>query len=495
MRIVGRLRLVDPVDPALGAVLAAFLAVKVLEVLVSRPVRYPDSPTYRSKHGFLDFSLTSLTGNSIRPWGVTAWMALWPSDRALAVAQSLLAFVAWSALALAVAETVQRTGVRRVVVVVLLLIPATAQVAGWDLAVLGESVSVSTGVLALAALIHLTREESWGRAVLFLLAALWFTMTRPNVFVLLLAWAVALLVVGLLRRQALVWAVVAAVLVVFAGYSYAYNIHSDQAWTRELGYSRTTVAYAYPVSANGPVAKAILADLRRSDAPPCMIPAAPRTVSDHGTTHWVIQTVAACPGMDTWATDHWNAWYARWLLHHPGLALKIVRIELPNSLSPPVWTGVTAATPDSVSQLFFGSPARPQSVRPDQTYRTQPLIAWLAAAGALALFVRWRRPRRNEFAADPEATDPEAADPEAAEPVLVRRWPTELMLTATVAGGLASAISSGLLIQTMPGEVGQESMGALVALTVSAVLLVGIGVDRLWPSADPYDDDVPVERG
>jgi hypothetical protein len=493
MRIVGRLRLVDP---AVRAALAAFLVLKLLEVLVSRPTRYPDSPTYRSRHGFLDFSLTSVTGDSVRPWGVTTWMALWPSDRTLVIAQSLLAFVAWSALALVVAETVQRTAVRRVLVVLLLLIPLTAQVAGWDLAVLGESVSISTGVLALAALIHLTREASWWRAAAFLGAALWFTMTRPNVFVVLLAWAVALLAVGLLRRRPLVWGVVAAVLVVFAGYSYAYNIHSDQAWTRELGYSRTTVAYAYPVSQNGPVAKQILADLRRSDAPPCMIPATPRTVSDHGTTRWVIQTVKACPGMDRWATDHWNGWYASWLLHHPGLTLKIVRVELPNSLSPPVWTGVTAAVPDSVSQLFFGSPGLPQSVRPDETYRTQPLLAWLVAAGALALFVRWRRPLRDDpVTAGPDAADPDASDRDADDPVPVRRWPTEVLLAATVAGGLLSAVTSGLLIQTMPTEVGQESMGALVALTVSALLLVGLGVDRLSGSADPDDDDVPVDRG
>jgi hypothetical protein len=434
------------------AMLIVFVVVKPLEAVLTRSSRYVDSSTYRVKDRWFDLSLTSLDGHSIRPWGVTLWMALWPSDRAITVAQALLSAVVWSALGLTVAVVIRRPAVRRVLVAALLLLACTAQVAGWDLAIMSESVSVSTGVLALAALIWLGDRPSWARATAFLAAALWFTMTRPNVFVILLAWAVALLIVGLLRRQRMMLGVVAGVLVVFCVYSYVYNVRSDAAWTKAFGYSRTTVAYAYPISGNGPVGKYIIRDLRNSDAPACMVPRSRRVVSDHGTAAWVLKTLRTCPGMNEWATENWNRWYATWLVHHPGKALQIIRVALPSALSPPVWTGVTAATPNAISSLYFGSVAQPQSYRSDETYRTQPLLLWIGAAAVLALLTRgrWRG----------------------------SRWDRDLVLVATGLGALAAAVSSVLLIQVAAFEVGQESLGALIMLTISAVMLVGSALDR-----------------
>jgi hypothetical protein len=55
---------------------------------------------------------------------------------------------------------------------------------------------------------------------------------------------------------------------------------------------------------------------------------------------------------------------------------------------------------------------------------------------------------------------------------------------------LASAISSGLLIQTAPFEVGQESMGAVVVLTASCIALVGLGLDRAQTLPDEGGEDV-----
>ena len=84
------------------------------------------------------------------------------------------------------------------------------------------------------------------------LAALWFSMTRPNVFPVLLAWAVALLVVGLLKRQILLWGAVAGALVLVSVYSYVYNVRSDDTWRAGSGVTRTTIAYAYPIGCTTP---------------------------------------------------------------------------------------------------------------------------------------------------------------------------------------------------------------------------------------------------
>ena len=311
-----------------GAV-GVFLLLKLAATGWVTPSVYPDGISYRTPGTWLDFSLTSLDGRSVRPWGVTIWMALWPGDRAIAIAQALLSFVVWAVLAFVVARGIRSAVVRRVVVVLLLLVPCTAQIANWDAVMLGDSVSISTGVLALAMALHFAQAPSWGRAAEFVAASLWFSMTRPNVFVILVVWALGIAVIGLVRRQAVLWGTVAAALVAVSLYSYVYNVRSDQGWVDAYGYSRTTVGYAYPVGKFDPVATSVIADLRRSDAPRCMIPATPEAVTHSGTTRWAASTSRACPGMDDWATKNWIRWWASWLLHHPGAGVRILKTVLP----------------------------------------------------------------------------------------------------------------------------------------------------------------------
>lgn len=441
------------------AAVAVYLPLKLAGMAWSGPSAYPDAHTYRTLGTWLDFSLTSLDGDSLRPWGATIWMALWPGDVAIAVAQTILSFVAWSTLAVVVASCILRATVRRVFVVLLLLIGATAQVANWDGVMQGDSVSISAGVLALAMALRVARSPSWGRAAALLAVALWFSMTRPNVFPILLVWAIGIVVIGLVRREALLWAAVAAGLVLISVYTLVYNARTDQAWDKAFGHTKTTVAYAYPLGVYDPVASSVLADLRQSDAPACMIPASPQVVSAKGTTWWAATTSDACPGMDEWASEHWYRWWGGWLLRHPGATLQIIDAVLPDSLSPSVWGNVNAAVPDSAGQLFFGSRALALEALPDRTYRTQPVLLWAAAAAALAVGNAARRRRR-------------------------RSWAPDALLGLTALGALASAVSSALIIQTVPFEVGQESLAAAVLLTASLVAAVGLGLDRSAPDTD-----------
>jgi hypothetical protein len=455
------------VDPVVGVMVLLLPLVRVLMVLPVTPSVYPDGPTYRTQNTWLDFSLTSFDGHSIRPWGVTAWMALWPNTYSIMVAQALLSAVAWGTFALVVASGIENRVVRRVFAAAIVLLACSAQLANWDSVMQGDSVPMSTGVLSLAALVWLVRRPTWGRAALFAAAALWFTMSRPNTFVVLLFWAVGLLAIGLMRRRVLVLGLTAVLLLVFCGYSYVYNVRSDTTWTAKLGYSRTTVGMAYPLGHFDPVAGQVLRDLRRSDAPACMFVADPLTAKTVGTTAKVAAKLVSCPQMDVWATANWQRWWAGWLLAHPKGALAIIRSQLPQSLSPSVWGQVVAATPNSVSAVFLGTQTLPQDAVAGRTYRTQPLIFWfisiLALAVAAAVRRRWR----------------------------ARTWEIDLALAVTVLGGLACAVSSGLLIQTLPYEVSQESLAATAVITGAAVALVAIGIDRLLtspPDARPEGD-------
>ena len=434
--------------------------IRLLGLITAAPVNAPDAAGYRVLNdNFLNFALVSLDGHSIRPWGVTVWMALWPSDQGILLAQVALSIVAWAALAVTVAHGIENPAGRRVIAFLLLLVSCTAQVTAWDANMLSESVSVSTGILALVAIIRFTRQPSWMRAGVLVLAALWFAMTRPNVFPVLLAWAVALVVVGVLRRQVVLWGAVAGAFVLTSLYAYVYNVRSDDTWRAQMGVTRTTIAYAYPIAGNNPVAEDVLADVRRSDAPRCMIPATPDEVSRHGTTRRVHKTADACPGMDAWATANWTRWWARWLLHHPTKTLSIIHEELPNALSPPVNADVSAPAPTFVGSMFFGSTSIPQSTIATRSYRTQPLLLWLAAIIILALLAR-RRLRGGS-------------------------WHTDLIVLFGAGGALVSAISGGLLIQAAPDGVGRESTGVAVLLTASCVALVGLGLGRLWSETAP----------
>ncbi|WP_406832977.1 hypothetical protein ABEG17_09125 [Pedococcus sp. KACC 23699] len=463
-------RLLDT-DPVVRAMVLALPVIKLVGVVSATPSIYPDTKTYRHQGHWFDLSLSSMNGRSVRPVGATFWLAMWPNDGAIMVAQVLLAAVAWGALALVVSHGIRRPGVRRLFVALLVLIPCTAQIANWETVILGDSIAMTTGVLALASLIWLTREPSWGRALLFLPLALWYTMTRPNLFVVLLAWAAGLALVALLSKKVVLLGTVAGLLVLFSGYSYVYNMNSDSTWTQKNGYSRSTVGMAYPMGTYDPVATKVLADLRTSDAPKCMIPATPATVTDRGTTSWVATTVKTCPGMNEWATEHWQSWWIHWLLTHPGSTVQVIKSQLPHSLVPSVWGDVTAATPPPLAGLFFGTPALPQDAFGTHTYRSQPLILWAAAAVILAVAATRRRLWRRS------------------------PWGVDVILVATVGGGLATAISSGLLIQTVPHEVAQESLGATVVITAALVAEVGLAWDRL--SSHTRDDVVgqhePVE--
>ena len=436
--------------------------VKLFAIISVEPSTYPDTTSYVRLGSWLDFSFTSLDGNSIRPWGVTAWLALWPGERGISIADALLSAVAWGCLALVVAGLVNHPTVRRGVAASFVLIACTAQIASWDGVILGDSVSLSTGILALSALVWFVRDPGWGRAAPFAAAALWFAMTRPNVFPVLVGWALSLVLLGILRRQVVVWAVAAA-LIVFSGYSYVYNVRSDAAWTAAYGFSRSTVSVAYPIGPYNPASREIVADLRKSDAPSCML--RPQSgarggpaVLGGGAT-WVARAVATCPAMNTWATDHWQRWYLTWLVTHPAATVQIIDSQILNSLAPTVWGAVVAATPNSVAQLYLGTPAQPQDAHPTQSYHVQPLILWLLGAATLAIAAA----RRRRWRASP--------------------WPVDLALAGSVVGGLMSAVSSALLIQTVPFEVAQESLAATAIITAAAVAGVAVGLDRVLAPA------------
>jgi hypothetical protein len=132
-----------------------------------------------------------------------------------------------------------------------------------------------------------------------------------------------------------------------------------------------------------------------------------------------------------------------------------------------VYADVSAPAPAFVGSMFFGSTSIPQSNNATLGYRTQPLLLWLAAIITLAVLGRRRFPGGS--------------------------WHTDLVVLAGAGGALVSAISGGLLIQAAPDGVGRESAGVTLLLTASCVVLVGLGLGRLWSQPEPAADRQPSE--
>src|SRR5665647_2172134 len=123
-------------DPVVRLMVLALPVAKVVGIATVNPSIYPDTKTYRREGTWLDFSLTSLDGTNLRPWGSTIWLALWPGDHAIMIGQALLSAVAWGALALVVSAGIRHATVRRLTAAALVLIPCTAQIGNWDSVIL-----------------------------------------------------------------------------------------------------------------------------------------------------------------------------------------------------------------------------------------------------------------------------------------------------------------------------------------------------------------------
>jgi hypothetical protein len=438
-----------PEDPWVLAAVGTMLVLRLVTVLITGPQVFPDTASYRA--GFLDFSDTSLLGHSVRPPGVTVWMALWPGDVAIIVAQALLAVLCWSILLREVYLRCETPAVRRAAVVLVTLLASLPAIACWDAIITSESVSLSTGALALGLLLRAVRRPGWGSLALFAAASLWYATTRPVTVAVVVTWAVLLAVTALvLRADPVKWLAAAGVLVLISGYAYVVSQRGDAAWSEAYGFSRTTQAYAYNIGTN-PLGDAVIAAVKKSDAPRCVIPADRKAVTVHGPASWIGGVTKSCPEADVWLSEHWASFWRTWLLHHPQSAKLIVQAQLPTALATQVYGTYRSGVPLSIQQSFVATAG--QTTTPHSTnFLTVPALAWFSAALVLLLMAARAYTRSD-------STD-------------------ALLLWGTALASLASIVVTVLLIQTPPNENGRENVAAATMIITTAVLAALLAADR-----------------
>jgi hypothetical protein len=322
------------------------------------PLRDTDSSSYMH---------VNLLGHGVeRLWTVPALFTALPSDSARTLAQLVIGIACWSALALAVAHSLDHPLVARVGALSVLLLGLCVQVTEWDQFLLSESLALSLTALLVASLLWVRlRPTRWAFGAMLVVLTLW-VFTRQLQAALFALIAVAPIAWILLRRRRL--AAVAAALALVAVWA-GYATTSSRALVRQNAHNllvlrilQSPEGAAYFDRRGMPQMKA----LRRE--------AAMRT--DQGLQDPVYTSRA----WRRWIDAHWERAYAGWVIRHPIEDIRAPLADAPYELSGFAdYASVRPALPRPIQDTLWerGVPAGDVP-----TLVVLTLVLWLAALRA-----------------------------------------------------------------------------------------------------------------
>ncbi len=374
-----------------AVLLALYLAGRVAVLVQGKVFTSFDTFSYASRgDATLDRGpLVSFTGDAPRPWGVPLFYALFGSDQARAVAQWTLSTVAWALLAWALSRHLRTTAAQLLAIGGVLLLGSLTQVTSWDFTILSESLSLSVGVLCLAALLWWGRTRSTLALVGLALAGVWWTFVRVDTLPLLAALVLALVLAAWRlredRRRLTAALMTAGVLVLAAGYSYLVvapnSLHAAEKWTASPNVTHEQGLVLYRLRINVYPDPAVLAAFtEKLGMPPC--PGAQELSAKPG---WDIAALAAevdkCPQLKEWTKAHEADLWTSYAKAAPGLFLRQLYGHTSDSLRGAAYAEVPAVVSTPVERLAF----------PGGHQQLPISVAALALTLALALFTRARR--------------------------------------------------------------------------------------------------------
>ena len=368
-----------------------YLLMRVAQLaMLGNPVVTADTPMYRRPgQAWLDFGTSSLAGNSLRPWPITALYALAPTDTLRVIAQFLIATCCWSFCIWQFGRLAPHRFVSLGLGLAVAGLAATSGVSGFDAALLSESVTVSMVALFVGGLLSVAsgRGRVPTMSATFVAASL-LGVLRPVLIPLVV---VAVLVAGLALSAsrgrtgpALVPALVLAMLGVgTVAYAWSYNVQVDRTWGEWIGVpglnGRTLTQY-YLAAYTTPSGPALIDAMVAAGAPPCLRQRL--SPAEDPPVDRVRVDREACPEGQAWLSERYLPTLARHLGRHPTAALRYFGDALDDAsvVSAQNAVGeqsVPSLVPGPVERLFF---TRRQGSFPD------PLLVWSAmAAAALAV--------------------------------------------------------------------------------------------------------------
>jgi hypothetical protein len=385
--------------------------------------------------------LVSFTGHAPRLWGTPLFMAIFPTDHARAIGMSTVGAIGWALLALAVAGGLRRPAAKMVAVASVLAVGLTPDVTNWDFSIMSEPLSITFGVLVLAALIRWLTNRSSVALVGGTVAAGWWTFMRPELGLLVVFVFVTIVFVGWRRRQwlALSCAVVLAasmVWVVAITPTMSRSFARYSATGLSLDEETLTFRLKYVVFPSPAVKEVYEKDLGMPDC--AAVTQAARRKAPTGPFG---NAYRSCPALKAWGEQNAQSSGYRFALDAPGLYAKQTWNALPDSLV----GGTMAHVPDPVplvSAMVF--PAR-KFVVPGLFGGLLLVVIGASIAGA------WRRRR------------------------------TLLLVTVWVAIASAASTLGGMLYTAgaLPRFGIQEAIGFRLALLVGILTLGDVLLERI----------------
>ena len=166
-----------------ATIFAIYLVVRVIIVAGGEVFQSWDSAVYayRDDPTRNRGPLVSFIGHAPRPWGLPLFFAMFPTDEARAIGQSVLGVFAWTVLAWELTRHLKTRPARYAAFASVLLFSSLTNVTAWDFTILTESTSVSFGVLIIALLMRWGRTRSWVPLALATFIGVWWTFIRPDI--------------------------------------------------------------------------------------------------------------------------------------------------------------------------------------------------------------------------------------------------------------------------------------------------------------------------
>jgi hypothetical protein len=335
-------------NPQFSYVLSVLYALARVSASVGQTVGvFPDSASY---------TRLSFTGNAERMWPIPAVFSFLHSDSTRILANIFIGSAVWIFMAFTLAR---QSRYPRAVFASVLLLGLSPQVIRYDLALLSESLGISFAVLLVVTSVRIAKEKTTPNLVLWMIAFVLCSMTRPTHLIIVVACAlvsVSVLVQSRARRAVI--ATPALILMFVWGYASVnnnrsvsnlnmYTVLMDQILRNDSQYN-WFVAHGMPEIAGIrdvegydyvgtlPLELVNIIELSPDQAPPAIV--------RHG------GTVLA-----TWVKDDGWGTYARWMASHPNDVLQLVQQRTNFTLSPPNDDFLPLHAKNIIPRWLFGS--------------------------------------------------------------------------------------------------------------------------------------------
>lgn len=365
---------------------------------------HPDSSSYRNGI-FLNFELVSFLGHSDRPWPVTLFYSLLPSDSVRILAQLALSACVWSYLILTVSQIKLQPAIKIPVGLFLSIIGSSPLVTQWDTTILATSLLVSTSVLITALMIRMFFTETLKIAhtlVLLSLVLLFFMQKSSNAPIVIFSLFIILTYSFKVNRKKVTFALVFTSIFIFS-WGTLVGLNINNSW--EKSYSGTTLLWQ--LGSQSPSANDFRQYLENQSAvPECIYSEAPFKDLDLS----IASISNSCAGAVPYLKEGFQQDFVGFIFSSPKAAMKLISIGIGASfasasshygrsvsLYPSAATALISGdiTPDL---RFSESQTQEEAYTELQTGEPQwlhlPLLGILLIA-FLLLFIRKGQPRKE----------------------------------------------------------------------------------------------------